>query len=128
MSVGREGGGGSGINFQLLIPSLNLLKSKIPYVSGEGGGGLDPTFDPESKSAKIQKSLCQPGGWKGPRTNLQLFILSLNLLKSKIPYVSVGGGGVSATNFQLLKGEGVGHNLFGKIHSSKICVFHAGRG
>ena len=46
--------------FQLLMLSLNLLKSKIPYVPGgggsrdiyflgEGGSGVIPTFDVESK-------------------------------------------------------------------------------
>ena len=40
-------------NFQLLFPSSNLLKFKIPYMAG-GGGGCS-TFDAESKSAKILK-------------------------------------------------------------------------
>ena len=66
------GGGGGGINFQLLMPSSNLLKSKIP-ISG-GGGGV---------------------WWN------QLSMPSSNLLKSKIP-ISGGGGGVAGTNFQLL--------------------------
>ena len=57
---GGGGGGGFGTNFQLLIPSLNLLKSKIPYVSwGRGGSG----------------------------TNFKLLIPSLNLLKTEYPYV-----------------------------------------
>ena len=68
-----------------------------------------PTFDPESKSAKISKILLckqgrgwEGGGWadyvrqlvriwgelQGSETNFQLLILSLNLLKTKIPYVS----------------------------------------
>ena len=45
------GGGGGGPES---IPSLNPLKSKIPYVivGGGGGGGVHPEF----KSAKIQIS------------------------------------------------------------------------
>ena len=55
---GRRGVGGT--NFQLLMLSSNLLKSKIP-MSGEGGGrGVG-------------------------ETNFQLLMLSPNLLKSKIP-------------------------------------------
>ena len=97
MSAGGGGGGGvSGTNFQLLILSLNLLKSKIPCVSWGGGGVRNqlPTFDPESKSPKIQNSLCQlGGGGGGSGTNFQLLILSLNLLKSKIPFVNEERGG-----------------------------------
>ena len=64
-------GGGFGTNFQLLMLSLNLLKSKIPYVSGGGVGVWNqlPTFDPESKSAKIHKSLCKWGGGGGGRAD-----------------------------------------------------------
>ena len=64
------GGGGSDwlkTNFQLLMLSSNLLKSKIPMSSGGGGGGLVANF--------------------------QLLMLSSNLLKSKIPMSSWGGGG-----------------------------------
>ena len=53
-------------NFQLLMLSPNLLKSKVPIFLG-GGRGF--------------------GG-----TNFQLLMLSSNLLKSKIP-MSGGGGG-----------------------------------
>ena len=62
--LGGGGGGGrggevrgvGGTNFQLLMLSSNLLKSKIP-VTGEGGGGWWnqlSTFDAELKFAKIQ--------------------------------------------------------------------------
>ena len=57
------------VNFQLLMLSPNPLKSKNPYVPGgwSVGEGLHnsqlPTFDAESKSAKIQKSLCTR--WRG---------------------------------------------------------------
>ena len=60
MGGGRVGG----TNFQLLMLSLNLLKSKIPML--RVGGGV--------------------GG-----TNFQLLMLSSNLLKSKIPMLRVGG-------------------------------------
>ena len=95
------GGGGrvvGGTNFQLLMLSSNLLKSKIPMSSG--GGNQLSTFDAEFKFAKIQNSYVQWGGGGGAvETNFQLLILSSNLLKSKIPMSSGGGGG---TNFQLL--------------------------
>ena len=56
--------GGVMANYQLSIPSPNLLKSKN-YLYSWGGGGADgqlPTFDAESKSAKIQKIPIQ-WGW-----------------------------------------------------------------
>ena len=62
------GGGVGGTNFQLLMVSPNLLKSKIPMSSWGGGGVV--------------------GG-----TSFQLLMLSPNLLKSKIP-MSGGGGGL----------------------------------
>ena len=50
-------------------------------------------FDAEFKFAKIQNSHVQ--GWGGVESNFQLLMLSLNLLKSKIPMfrVCVCGGG-----------------------------------
>ena len=60
-------GGVGGTNFQLLMLSSNLLKSKIPMFDwgrGEIGG-----------------------------TNFQLLMLSSNLLKSKIPMSDLWGGG-----------------------------------
>ena len=65
-------GGGGGLvetNFQLLMLSSNLLKSKIPMWGGGGGGGgiggnQFPTFDAEFKFAKIQNSHVE-GGWVG---------------------------------------------------------------
>ena len=64
-----DGGGGEGglaeTNFQLLMLSPNLLKSQIP-MSGEGGGEVGgnqfPTFDAESKFAKIPNSHVR---WRG---------------------------------------------------------------
>ena len=55
---GRAGVGESRPNFQLLMPSLNLLKCKIPYGKGRG------------------------------RQNFQLMMMSLNLIKSKISHIS----------------------------------------
>ena len=54
-------------NFQLLMLSPNLLKSQSPFMVGRGEGGevCDgqlPTFDAESKSAKIPKFLYSGGG------------------------------------------------------------------
>ena len=64
---GRGWGGGlMETNFQLLILSSNLLKSKIPML--RVGGGL-------------------------VKTNFQLLMLSSNLLKSNIPMLRVGGRG-----------------------------------
>ena len=44
-------------NFQLFMPSPNVLRSKIPYTVG-GGAHIDddqfPTFDAEPKSARLQ--------------------------------------------------------------------------
>ena len=50
-------------NFQLLMLSPNLLKSQSPFMVGGGvHDGQLPTFDAESKSAKIPKSLYGGGG------------------------------------------------------------------
>ena len=74
-SLYSRGGGGGGMmaNFQLSIASPNLLKSQSPFMVGGGGGFHDgqlPTFDAESKSAKIRKSLyVEGGGGKNPTSN-----------------------------------------------------------
>ena len=79
-------------NFQLLMQSSNLQKSKIPIL--RVGGGLVrnqfPTFDAEFKFTKIQNCHVE-GGWGLVETNFQLLMLSSNLLKSKIPMLRVGG-------------------------------------
>ena len=55
-----QGGGGLMVtNFQLLLLSPNLLKSKVPISGGRGGEGVDGT-------------------------NFQILMLSPNLLKKKI--------------------------------------------
>ena len=61
-------------NFQLLMLSSNMLKSKNPMLR-----------------------VCRL-----VETNFQLLMLSPNLLKSQIPMSSGGGGGLVETNFQLL--------------------------
>ena len=84
-----------------MVPRINNSLWK-----GGGGGRRDgqlPAFDAESKSAKIQNSLCTQGwrvggggggGGGGFMTaNFQLLMLSPNLLKSKIPYAPGWGGG-----------------------------------
>ena len=69
--IPKSGGGQGGCmtaNFPLLMLSSNLLKSQSPFMVGGGRGCHDgqlPTFDAESKSAKIPKS-----GWGGCASRL----------------------------------------------------------
>ena len=58
MGGGGKGGGVVGTNFQLLMLSSNLLKSKISMSGGWGGDWWNQlsTFDAEFKFAKIQNS------------------------------------------------------------------------
>ena len=65
-------GGGGGVNIQLLMLSPNLLRSQITFMVG--GGGEHPTFDAETKFAKIPNSLFSGGGG----VNIQLLMLSPN--------------------------------------------------
>ena len=53
-------------------------------------GNLFPTFDAESKFAKIPNSHVK-GGWGFMETNFQLLMPSPNLLKSQILMLRVGG-------------------------------------
>ena len=101
--MGRRGGGRALMetNFQLLLLSPNLLKSKVPIFGGGGGGARGnqfPTFVAESKFAKIQR-----GGGDG--TNFQLLMLSPNLLKSKVPIFGGGGGGSRGNQFPTFVAE-----------------------
>ena len=62
--------GGFRSNFQVLMLSPNLLKSQSPISEG-GEKGVQiqlPTFDAESKSAKIQKSHGE-GGVSNPTSS-----------------------------------------------------------
>ena len=84
------GGGGGGFLTQIPTFDPESQSAKIPYISGGRGVQTQlPTFDPESKSAKIQNSLSVGGG--SSRPNFQLLILNLNLLKSKILFVTWRG-------------------------------------
>ena len=64
--------------------------------------GQLPTFDVESKSAKIPKVPLVGVGWGGGvvKSNFQFLMPSPNLLKSQSPFSGGGGGGKS--NFQFL--------------------------
>ena len=116
--MGGEGVGGN----QFLMLSSNLLKSKNPMlrVSGwvGGGGNQFPTLDAEFKFAKIQNSHVE-GGWVGGglvETNFKLFMLSPNLLKSKFPLSSEGGGGFGGYQFSTFDAE----SKFAKIQNSYV--------
>ena len=120
-----SGGGGVGgvveTNFQLLMLSSNLLKSKIPMSGGEGGfhGNQFLTFNAEFKFAKIKNSYVRwwGGGFGGRfvETNFQLLMLSSNLLKAKIP-MSGGGRGVCGNQFPTFDAE----FKFSKIQNSYV--------
>ena len=74
--------------------------AKIPtslYDWGGAGDELFPTFDADSKSAKIPNSLNNGGRGCGRVKKHELFptlMLTPNLLRSQIPY-TIGGGGTS---------------------------------
>ena len=120
MSGGGWGERG-GTNFQLLVLSPNLLKSKIPMSGGGGGGGRGgnpfSTFDAEFKFAKIQNSHVQwrGGGFGG--THFQLLMLSPNLLKSKISMSMGGRGEVWWNQFPTFDAE----SKFAQIQNSHVC-------
>ena len=69
--------GRGGTNFQLLMLSSNLLKSKIP-ISGRGGRGewsnQLSTFDAEFKFAEIQNSILGGGGLVEPTFNFWCWV------------------------------------------------------
>ena len=79
------------------------------------------TFDLKSKSAKIQNSLCQRRVG-GSRNQLLLLILSVNLLKSRIPFVNRGGewgggGGVADYVRHLVR-------IWGELQNFDNKIFH----
>ena len=80
-----------GVAGQLFMLSLEMLKSKIPKIQFlQERGSWQPTFDAESRNAKIQISIFTGGRGRGQGAGDQLLILSPEMLKSKIP-IFVGG-------------------------------------
>ena len=95
---------------------------------GGGGGGISgnqfPTFDADSKFAKIPKFPCAGGGGGGfVETNFQLLMLSPNLLKSQIS-ICMWRGGVRGSQFPTFDGE----SKFAKIPNSHVQVGGGGVG
>ena len=108
----RGGEGVGGTNFQLLMLSSNLLKSKNSYVQGGGGGGGSgvggTNFQFLMLSSNLLKSkiLMSGSGWGGGGelvNQLSTFDAEFKLAKIQNSHVWLGGGGgVGGTNFQLL--------------------------
>ena len=97
---GKGGRGVGGTNFQLLMLSSNLLKSKFP-MSGRGGGWWNQlsTFDAEFKFAKIQNFLFSGGGaggrgGEGWWNQLLTFDAESKFAKIQNSHFVRGGGGV----------------------------------
>ena len=95
---GRWVGGVGGTNFELSMLSPNLLKSKIPMSRVRGGSWWNqfPTFDVESKFAKIQNSQVE-GGWVwvggGWWNQFPTFDAESTFAKIQNPHVQGGGVG-----------------------------------
>ena len=90
-------------NFQLLMLSPNLLKSKVPIL-GEGEF-VETNFQLLLLSPNLLKSRVPFWGWGGLlETNFQLLLLSPNLLKSKVP-IFWGGGGACGNQFPTFDAE-----------------------
>ena len=106
----RGGGGELGPNFQLLMPSPNLLKTQIPYTVRVGGGegGLEPKFQLLMWSQNLLKTQipCWSGRWGGGWwAGIQLPTLDTDSKSAKNPnslFGLGGGGGELEPNFQLL--------------------------
>ena len=90
-------------NFQLLMLSSNLLKSKIP-MSGGGGvrGNQFPTFDAEFKFAKIQNSHVE-GGWVGGSWNFDAEFKFAKIQNSHVEGGWVGGSWNFDAEFKFAK-------------------------
>ena len=84
-------------NFQLLLLSPNLLKSKVPILWGLGGG-----------EGRERQGLVE--------TNFQLLLMSPNLLKSKVLIFGGGGGAACGNQFPTFDAE----SIFAKIQSSHV--------
>ena len=89
-------GGCMTANFQLLMLSPNLLKSQIPWWGGGVHDGQLPTFDAESKSAKIPNCLGGGGGGGCMMANFQLQTF-LESKSAQIPK-SIRGRGEGGVN------------------------------
>ena len=86
---------GGGPADQLLMLSLNLLKSKLSYtVEGGGGGGLPTNFEAKSKSVEIPNSLYIGGGGGVCQPTFEAESKS-----AEIPNSLYGWGGGLPTNF-----------------------------
>ena len=99
--MGRGGGGWVGVetNFQLLMLSSNLLKSKIPmlgvggWLGGGVGGNQFLTFDAEFKFTKIQNSHVEGGGGVFGGNQFPTFDAEFIFVKIQNSHVEGGGGG-----------------------------------
>ena len=90
------GGAVGGNQFPTFDAESKFAKIQFPFSWGGGGWNQLSIFDAEFKFAKIQNSQVRWGRGGFVETNFQLLMLSPNLLKSKIPMCS-GGGGVEPT-------------------------------
>ena len=80
------GGGDPGNQLLMLSPKMLKFQNHIFVGGGGGEGGWWPTFDAESKNAKIPNSHFSGGGGGG-----QLLMLSPKMLKSQIHIFLVVG-------------------------------------
>ena len=104
-------GGGLAANFLMLSPEM--LKSQI-HIFADGRGGQQPTFDAESKNAKIPHSHFYRG-----RVGCQVLILSSKMLKSQI-HIFTGGRGCQQPTFDA-------ESRYAKMPNSHFCRFGKGR-
>ena len=93
------GGGVAGTNFQLLMLSSNLLKSKIPMLRVGVCGNQFPTFDAEFKFAKIQNSHVWWGEGGGWCNQLSTFDAEFKFAKIQNSHVQWGAGGLVEPTF-----------------------------
>ena len=91
-------------DFQLLMLSSNLLKSKIPMSGEEGGGGfMETNFQLLMLSSNLLKfKIPMSGGGGGHGNQFQTFDAEFKFSKIQNSYVQWGGGGFVETSFQLL--------------------------
>ena len=82
-------------NLKLLLFDSNLLKSKIFYTVGRGGGGENqfPTFVPEFKFTKIQNSLYCGGRRCVGDNQFPTFVPEFKFTKIHNPPMQLEGGG-----------------------------------